>query len=143
MLDTLEEIAEAKANAKAKKLSDAAVGKMRSGDLKAAEKLLLEALDTKPYHPEALMNLCAIRAMEGKKEQALKACQEAAGSVYAETKNQRPGFVLLAREAELESYKILHALGRKAEAKRALHRAVKNAPDSWPRLAEAKDALKR
>ena len=143
ILEALEGTSEASANAKTKKLSDAAVEKMRSGDLKSAEKLLLEALAANPSYPEALMNLCSMRFMEGKKEQALKACQEAAGSVYAEPKNKRPGFVLLAREAELESYKILSALGRKAEAKKALHRAVENAPDSWPRLAEAKDALKR
>jgi len=128
---------------RSRKLSDSAVGKMRSGDLKAAEGFLLEALNADPRNPEALISLCAIRFREGKKEQALKACQEAAGSIYASEDNRRPGLEILAGEAEFESYKILGALGRDAEAKEALRRAVKNTPVSWPRLGEAKAALEK
>lgn len=113
---------------KSQKLSDSAVEKMRHGDFKAAEKLLIDALGANPSNPEALISLCAIRLREGKKEQALKACQEAAESVYANPDNKRPGLELLAREAEFESYKILSSFGRKSEAEEALRRAGKNAP---------------
>jgi hypothetical protein len=84
------------------------------------------------------MNLCSLRLREGKKEPALRSCQEAAAAVYENPWNKLPGFELLAAEAGFESYKILRSLGRGAEAREALLRAVKNAPPSWPRLAEAK-----
>ena len=126
-----------------KKLSDSAVEKMRSGDFIMAEKLIINALTTNPSNPEALISLCSMRLKDGKKEQALKVCQEAAESVYANPEYKRPGFAILAREAEFGSYEILSALGRKAEAKEALRRAVKNAPVSWPGLTKAKDALKK
>ena len=102
---------------------------------------MTEALGVNPSNPEALISLCSLRLREGKKEQALKACQGAAEAVYANKENSLPGFKILAGEAEFENYKILSALGRKAEAQEALVRAVKNAPASWNRLAEAKAAL--
>ncbi|MCX5785647.1 MAG: tetratricopeptide repeat protein [Elusimicrobia bacterium] len=128
---------------KSKKLSDSAVEKIRAGDFKTAEKLLVEALGINPSNPEALISLCSLRLREGKKEQALKACQGASEAVYANKENSLPGFEILACEAEFESYKILAALGRRAEAEEALSRAVKNAPASWTGLAEAKAALQQ
>ena len=126
-----------------KALSDSAVEKMRAGELEAAGKLLLEALAVNPSNPEALMSLCSLRARRAEgKEQALKICQEAAAAVYSNPGNMSPGFVILAAEADFESYKLLGELGCKAEAEEALFRAVKNSPPSWPGLAKASAALK-
>ena len=44
----------------------------------------------------------------------------------------------LASDASFESYKLLKAMGREEEAGETLFWTIRNAPPSWPGLAEAK-----
>ena len=127
---------------KSKELSDSAVEKMRLGDFKAVEKLLLEATEINPSNPEAFMNLCSLWVRENKKIKALEACKSAVYSVYSYPENMLPGFEILASEAAFESYKLLDSLGRKPEAAQVLRDCVKRAPAAWPGLSRAKAALK-
>ena len=89
------------------------------------------------------MSLCSLRIRENKGNEALEACQSAADAVYSHPENRTPGFQILASEASLASYRLLNALGRRAEAKETLRRAVEKAPDSWPGLDMAKKELAR
>ncbi|HNW43804.1 MAG TPA: hypothetical protein PKI19_04815 [Elusimicrobiales bacterium] len=127
---------------KSKKLSDAAVVKMRAGDPEGAEELLLEAVDRDPGNVEALMNLCAARVSMNKKELALEACRGAAAAVYSDPEKDSADLGMLAAEASAESYALLDALGRGPEAEAALRLAVDRAPAAWPGLARAKSLLK-
>lgn len=111
-----------------KKLSDTAVEKMRAEDFESAEKILLRALSINDSNPEALISLCVIQTKQGKLEQAIEACHRSAESVYERPEYRMPGFEMLAREAELQSYKLLNALGRKEAARKALQRAIKGFP---------------
>lgn len=132
---------ETNAQGKACELSDRAVGKMRENDFKAAEGLLLEALGLDNQNPEAFMNLCSIWIVQNEKEKALGACRSAVSAVNLYPKNRTPGFEMLASEASFASYKLLEALGRRAEAREALLQAVSGAPASWPGLAGARKLL--
>jgi len=127
---------------KAKKLSDLAVEKMRSGDLRTAERPLLEAEELNSGAPEVFMNLCFIRLRENEREKALEACQSAANAVYLNPENKLPGLEILAAEASFESYELLKAYDRKTEAGKALRRTVYNSPAAWPGLSRARAALK-
>ncbi|MBU2574057.1 MAG: hypothetical protein KKH28_08290 [Elusimicrobia bacterium] len=126
-----------------KKLSDSAVEKIISGDLKTAERFLLEAVELNPFNSEAFMNLCFIRLKENKKKRALEACQSAAYAVYFNPETRLPAFEMLAAEASFKSYELLKESDRKAEAEKALRRAVENAPAAWPGLSKARAALKK
>ena len=128
---------------RSRQLSDSAVNAMRAGDFPAAQNFLREALKIYPANPEALMSLCSLRIRENKGNEALEACQSAADAVYSHPENRTPGFQILASEASLASYRLLNALGRRAEAKETLRRAVEKAPDSWPGLDMAKKELAR
>lgn len=124
------------------RLSDAAVSKMRGGDMAAAEAMLLEAVRLEPSAPEALMNLCTLYLKKDEKARALEACRNAVRAVGSNPKNRTPGFAALASEAAFTSYKLLEELGRGVEAKEMLRQAVVNAPASWPDLVAARKALK-
>ncbi|MBI4352208.1 MAG: hypothetical protein HY550_12300 [Elusimicrobia bacterium] len=129
--------------AASKKLSDQAVKKIFAGDFKAAEALLLKAVEKNRFNPEALMNLCALRQKDGRTVQALEACRGASASVRQDPANNLPSLELLSCDAALESHKLLVALRRGAEAAAVLAPCVKQPPPSWPGLDAAKAALKK
>lgn len=128
---------------KSKKLSDSAVKKMHLGEHKEAEKLLFKAKRLNPGNPEVLMNLCSLWNMENKKELALVACQSAANAIYSNSSLGTPAYKILASEASFESYRLYSALGRDAEAEKALRLTIKNAPEGWPGLAGARKAFQK
>ena len=128
---------------RSKGLSDLAVEKIRSGELRAAEGLLRRALAADRYNPEALISLCGVLTAENKKEEALGKCKGASSAVYASKKSNIPELRMLASEAEFTSYKLLGSLGRGTEAKEALCRCVKMAPRDWSGLAGARAELKK
>ncbi len=115
-------------SADSKKLSDEAVKKIASGNMRAAEKILLKAADSDPANPEVFMNLCFIRLKENRREKALEACRAAAYAVYFNPENQIADLETLAGEASLTSWGILKASGRTSEAAKTLRRAAANAP---------------
>lgn len=126
---------------RSKRLADSAVERIRAGDHKAAERLLLEAAELDPANPEALINLCYLRLRAGRKERALEACQGAAYAVRLFPENRRPALELLVAEASFESYELLKSAGRKAEAEKTLRCALENAPPDWLGAAAARAAL--
>jgi tetratricopeptide (TPR) repeat protein len=121
-------------------LKASAAEQAAAGNYAQAEGLLLRALNLEfnPNTAEAFMALCSLRVKEGEKKKALEACQGAAYAAYfgAEGEPSAAG-----SEASYQSYEMLLALGLKPEARAALARTVGNAPDSWPRLPEARAAL--
>jgi hypothetical protein len=131
-----------KAEKESKELSDSAVEKIVSGDFKAAERLLLKAVELNPTNPEAFMNLCFVQLKENEKGKALEACQSAAYAVYLNPENRRPALETLAAEASFKSYELLEESGRKTEAGKTLSQTIENAPASWPGLPKARAALK-
>ncbi len=121
-------------------LDAAAAEQAAAGNYARAESLLLRALelDLNPDTGKIFMSLCSLRLKAGEKKKALEACQGAAYAAYfgADGAPSAAG-----SGASYQSYKLFLALGLKAEAREALARAVGNAPDSWPLLAEARAAL--
>lgn len=127
---------------KSRQLSDAVIGRMRSGDFAAAEEELGKALELDAANPEALITLCSEQARKNKKEAAVDSCRKAAYAVYAFPGRRRPGLETLAGDALFEAYALLKELGRAQEARVALEQAAKMAPVSWPKLGEARAKLK-
>ncbi|MEI7528529.1 MAG: bacterial transcriptional activator domain-containing protein [Elusimicrobiota bacterium] len=70
-------------------------------------------------------------------EKALQACQDLVYMVSASAEDKKGALGLLGSDASFESYKLLLAMGRDEEARETLLWTVKNAPPSWPKLAEA------
>lgn len=92
---------------KAKELSDAAVSEMLAGRPGEAEPLLLKAAELDPAGPEIFMNLCALRARQGRKAEAAEACCRAAEAVRLHPENRLPGYEALADEALRERARLL------------------------------------
>ena len=96
------------------------------------------ALEANPATAEIWMELCTLRSGGSGRLSALKACQAAAYASYFGAEGGPPE---AGSEASLRSYRLLLALGRAAEAREALGRAVWNSPPSWPGLAGARELL--
>jgi hypothetical protein len=118
----------------------AAAQKESAGDSKAARSLLERALelDLNPDSAEIYLALCRLPAGALPADAALKACGAAAYGAYFAAENGPPA---AAAEAAFRAYALLNAVGRRAEARTALRRAVDNAPPDWPGLAAAEVAL--
>lgn len=117
-----------------------AAEKERSGDLKGAQTLLRRALelDLNPDTAGLYLALCRLPGGAMPKEAALKACGAAAYGAYFGAENGPPA---AAAEASLNAYRLLMSMGRRAEARRLLERAVDNAPPDWAGLPAARAAL--
>ena len=120
----------AKAEARARLKKTAGIGNSPASTTRAG-----------PGSRKTFLEQCRRLAGENQKEEALHACQSAVFPADSGKAGQ-PDDRLLASDASFESYKLLKALGREEEAGETLLWTIKNAPASWPGLAEAEKAGK-
>jgi len=118
--------------ARAKKLADGAVEKMKAGDSAAAFAGIKEALGADPSSPEALITLCSLRAAQGRAPEAAEACGLAFCSVYSAPARQTAWQRALASEAALGRHALLLAAGEKRAAGAFLRDCAASLPRSWP-----------
>jgi len=92
-------------------------------------------------YPAVLLERCLALSGRDNKAQALQACQAAAYEAASGTGTDQRDFAIPGCDASFESYKLLKALGRHAEAEETLFWTVNSAPASWSKLAKAKKLL--
>ena len=114
-----------------------------ASDAQNTRKLSYEDLGGGLRAVDTLINTCFGLVREEKKEEALRACQDAAYSVYSSTGNRPEALEMLGSDASFESYRLLTELGRADEAAETLFWTITNAPASWPKLSSARELLKR
>jgi hypothetical protein len=121
-------------------LAAAAAVKEQEGDGKAAEALLRRALEAElnPDTAGIYLRLCRLPAGRALAAQRLRDCRAAAFGAYFAAESGPPAD---GAEASFRAYELLKGMGRGAEARTLLRRAVDNAPEDWPGLMSARKAL--
>jgi tetratricopeptide (TPR) repeat protein len=125
--------------AASKKLADAAVAKLMSGDRVSSGRLLAEALKINPLNAEALMSLCSLKYSAGELRAALAACDGVPGATAERYPDSWRG--LTADSLRMKAM-VYFKLGRPAAAAAALRTAIAAAPEDWGGLAPARAELR-
>jgi len=127
-----------KARAASKKLADAAVEKIRSGDLPAAELMLDGALKLNPANAEVFLSLCSLAFSKGEFQKALDAC----GAVgQAAALDHHPARAMMEADSLYIKALVLLKAGKPREAERSFKLAIAAAPKDWENLSRARAEL--